>query len=347
VEINGCSRDYIGKSPPQGSAYYIGAYEDLVEVKLAPNSLEQPTVTMKVSQLIRGCARTLPFPFRVFLGLCRKGYLPSYLYDHWLSQAIENDLYAKSDWVGRLVYLTDGIRIEVDPRDYLGKRIIKYGCYEPETVDFIQKFIKPGMTVLDIGANVGYYSLLASRLVGSAGSVHSFEPHPLMYRVLNHNLRRNRCWNVVANNSAISNEKGEAQLFLSTPSNFGSTSLTPAWNYSGQPVSVQRITLDSYVRSKAVRQIDLIKIDVEGAEIQALQGATAALSEHPNLLLVVEFCEGVANRFGHSTADLATFLRDHGFHLFRLETGKLEAYQPRTDEPSFFNIVASRAAKLC
>jgi len=195
------------------------------------------------------------------------------------------------------------------------------------------------MTVLDIGANVGYYSLLASRLVGREGSVHCFEPHPLMYRVLIHNLRRNRCWNVVANNTAISNEKGEVQLFLSTPSNFGSTSLTPAWNYSGQPVSVQRITLDSYVRSKALRQVDLIKIDVEGA--------TAIFSEHPNLLLVVEFCEGVANRFGHSTADLATFLRDHGFHLFRLEVGKLEAYTPRSDEPPFFNIVASRSAKLC
>src|SRR5262245_6597666 len=106
-------------------------------------------------------------------------------------------------WHGRLAWLRNGLPIEVDARDRVGREIIGQGCWEWETYHFVEGWLRPGMTVVDVGANIGQYSLLASARVGAAGTVHAFEPHPGVYEVLRRNLQRAGCTNVSAHQLAV------------------------------------------------------------------------------------------------------------------------------------------------
>jgi FkbM family methyltransferase len=239
------------------------------------------------------------------------------------------------------------MRIEVDPRDYsVGRKVIANGCVEPETYEFIERYLQPGMTFLDIGANVGQYTLLGSQLVGLGGKVYAFEPHPIVWSVLSRNVGLNRCSNVRCERLAVAEREGVQTLFHSPPNTVGETALVPCEEQT-ESTPVRTISVDSYVRSNMIEQVDLIKIDVEGAELRVLEGATDLLTGSAGLTLVLEFNEGAARRFGHCLADLASFLRARGFALYRLETGGLRPYIPSEREPVFFNVVASRDGKLC
>ncbi len=300
---------------------------------------------MTRSQIAQAVARRFPLPFRVLLTLSLKGYLPLSIYDHWVSQTIAAGLWpAGRSWVGRVARLPNGMRIEVDPRDALGRTILRGGHWEPETISFLQSYLRSGMTFLDVGANIGLYSVIASRLVGRSGTVYSFEPHPLLYRVLRSNAKRNDCRNIVVNNYAIADRDGERLLFLSSEDSFANTSLRPpARFYSGSSVPVRTVSLDSYVSSMALSQIDVIKLDIEGAELQALSGASTVLKEYAELVILVEFCDENTRQFGYSTADLASFLRSKGFKLFRLQVDGLVPYRPIANGPRYFNVIATRA----
>src|SRR5205823_143519 len=99
-------------------------------------------------------------------------------------------------WIGQVARLANGMDIEIDALDTIGKHILKTGCYEHDTFHFLCRILRPGMVFLDIGANIGQYTLLASQRVGPVGDVHAFEPHPTLFDVLVRNVDRNRCRNV-------------------------------------------------------------------------------------------------------------------------------------------------------
>jgi FkbM family methyltransferase len=307
---------------------------------------------MKRSEVAFRLAHHFPACFRTLLTLSLEGYLPLGIYNNWVSEAIEKTLWEGGyacpacPWIGRTVRLRNGMRIEVDPRDYIGRKIIAEGCFEPETFEFIQSYIQPGMIFLDIGANVGQYTLLGSQLVGPGGKVYAFEPHPILSSVLSRNVGLNECSNVLCEKLAVAEREGVQTLFHSPPNRFGETALVP---YAEQTEStpVRTVSVDAYVRSNMIEQVDLIKIDVEGAELHVLEGATDLLTGSAGLTLILEFNDGAARRFGHWLADLASFLRARGFALYRLGADGLRPYIPLEREPVFFNIVASRDAELC
>lgn len=298
---------------------------------------------MKRSSIIVATARRFRFVSRALLTLSLKGYLPISIYDHWIARSIEKDLWPAVSWIGRDVCLDNGMIIEVDPRDYVGREIMDHGCFEPETVQYIQTFLKPGMVFCDVGANIGQYSLIASKLVGSVGRVHSFEPYPLIYKVLQRNLKRNHCANVECNHVALDEQDGLQLLYLSDCKGFGSTSLAPAEHYSGVHVTVPTTSLDKYVEARSVKRVDLMKIDVEGAELRVLKGATCLLDTNRDIVLIIELNDTAARRFQHSAAELVLYLQNIGFRLFRFEKAGLEPYKPRDPEPlCFTNVVATR-----
>jgi FkbM family methyltransferase len=301
---------------------------------------------VKRSEIILHLAKRFPAPFRALLTLSLKGYLPISLYDHWISAILEKDLWPPTSWIGRTVHLVNGMHIEVDPRDYVGRSIMDNGCFETETVHFVQRFLKPGMVFLDIGANIGQYSLLASELVGSEGTVHSFEPYPLMYAVLRRNVERNHCVNVHCNCVALDEQEGSQQLFLSGSKGFGSTSFVPAEHYSGLQIGVRTMSVDRYAQVHGLDRVDLIKIDVEGAEMSVLKGAHFLLDKHPDVALVLEFNDTAAHRFGYSSAQLADYLRARGFKLFRLQESGISPYKNDDGKLIYYNVVASRTRKF-
>jgi FkbM family methyltransferase len=145
--------------------------------------------------------------------------------------------------------------------------------------------------VLDIGANVGYYSLLAARLVGPSGTVYAFEPERSNFQLLAQNISLNRYNNVVPIEKAVSNTCGRTELFLDHE-NFGGHSFKRDYvTVPGQskPVIVETVTLDDFLRNTHDMHVDVVKIDVQGAEGLAFGGARQMLALNPRLTIFTEF----------------------------------------------------------
>jgi FkbM family methyltransferase len=247
------------------------------------------------------------------------------------------------------VRLGNGMKIKVHANDHVGAEIIRKGYYEPEIVRLFERFLKSGMTFVDIGAHVGQYTLIASKLVGPSGQVHAFEPDPQTYAWLDSNVKRNRLGNVVTNQLALAEGPGKLEFFLSKIGDVGSNSLRPPKNFSGRSIEVRCLTLDEYLGSHGVRKVDFLKIDVEGAEVPALSGAKALLSGGERPLIIVEFEEQRQIAFKSSCARLAELLRQHGYTLYRVVGDGVEAYVPRHPDAISFNVLAvppNRAAAV-
>lgn len=172
------------------------------------------------------------------------------------------------------------------------------GSYETgQTARFIGH-VSPGDVVLDLGAHVGYYTLLAAALTGPSGRVFSFEPNPRNARYLRHHVRINRCRNVEVVEQAVCDHSGEVRFGLGTGSGTGHIAETGA-------VSVRSVTLDDFCAERAVTP-SVMKIDVEGAERRVLEGAAAALrSARPLIFLSTHgaeqaaACRSVLSRLGY------------------------------------------------
>ena len=160
--------------------------------------------------------------------------------------------------------------------------------YERGTTRLLEQIIEPGMVVIDVGAHVGYFTLLAARRVGSQGKVYSFEPDPANYRLLQQNIESNGYRNVVVNQSAVSKTGGSAQLVLSSRDN-GTHSLYGNGMPDAVKVSVGMVSLDEFLTDEGWPKVDLVKMDVEGAEMDALEGMGRLLRESSGLKLVMEF----------------------------------------------------------
>jgi FkbM family methyltransferase len=153
------------------------------------------------------------------------------------------------------------------------------GSYETDVQALLTKLVPAGGVFYDVGANVGFFSLLASRLVGPSGRVYSFEPLPANLEYLRRHVALNRCENVAVMASAVSDRAGRAT--------FGGEGST-AKLVEGGAFEVETVALDDLWASEALRAPDVIKLDVEGAELLALRGMRRMLdATHPYLL--VEF----------------------------------------------------------
>lgn len=193
--------------------------------------------------------------------------------------------------------------------------------YEPETTRLFQAVLRPGQTVMDIGAHVGYYTLLAARTVGPAGSVYAFEPAPENAALLRRNVELNGYRNVVILNQAVSDRSGDSPLFLNQLDT-GSHSLQalrlPA---SGVPqaVTVPVTTLDVFLEAKGWPRIDVVKMDIEGGEGAALRGMRGFLQRAGNLTFIIEFCPWILRRVGSDPSGFLDELSGYGFEIQMIE----------------------------
>lgn len=152
------------------------------------------------------------------------------------------------------------------------------GTYEREQTALFQQLLRPGATVLDVGANVGYYTLLASVLAGDAGRVHAFEPEPKNAGFLRDHVRINRRRNVTVQQAAVSDRAGTARFDFGGGSGTGHLADTGA-------IEVRTLRLDDYCAEHGLAP-SAIKIDVEGAEVSVLEGARETLARHRPILFL-------------------------------------------------------------
>jgi FkbM family methyltransferase len=169
-----------------------------------------------------------------------------------------------------------------------------HGIWEPTETAIVQRVIKKGDTVLDVGANIGYYAVLFSRLVGKEGKVVAFEPDVQNFAILERNLRTNHCTNVTAHRVAVSDGTGEKQLFLS-PDNKGDHRL---FKTDGRATRrVPTVALDDLEALQC--PIHYVKIDTQGSEPAVLSGMRRIVEENArHLVSIMEFCPGLLNASG-------------------------------------------------
>src|SRR5260221_5026119 len=173
-------------------------------------------------------------------------------------------------------------------RGALDERLLS-GDFETSELRFVESYLKAGMTVLDIEAHHGLYSLLASKRVGKSGRVRSFEPSPRERKFLKQNLGINRCRNVQVESFALGSCAGRAELFLVEGIEDGCNSLRPpAAEVTTTKLPIEVRSLDEYLEQRSIEKVDFIKLDVEGAEIEVLRGATRLLQADKRPVILAE-----------------------------------------------------------
>jgi len=258
---------------------------------------------------------------------------------HWLFKHLAKRLDYRVPVMARL---GNEMKIQVPWIDVAGRTIHKDGWYEPDTVRILSTLLAPGMTFLDIGAAFGQYTLLAAGAVGNSGKVYAFEPDPVSFDWLDRNVRRNYLGNVTAVEIALGDTVGALDLYIGAPDNLGTTSLRQQYNYSGRAVRVDVMPLDRYFERVGLDRVDVIKMDVEGAESLVLRGAQKLLAMRP--AMIIEFEESNQVRFGSSCAELARMLIEKGYKLESILEGERVPYEAAHSAAHYsFNVVATRA----
>jgi FkbM family methyltransferase len=191
-----------------------------------------------------------------------------------------------------------------------------------------RRVLRPGMPVVVVGADVGYYSRLFSQWVGPQGLVLAFEPHPANFDILRRNVERARLRNVRLFPFAVSDREGTATLWQ-TPLSSGH-SLHPVKPEAGRPLALPTVSLDVVCRSEGVSRVDLVKMDVEGGEPEVLKGMAGLASRSPRLAILMEFKAELLARRDYDPAQVLQTLSGFGCSdLWALrERGRTRSMRP-------------------
>ena len=210
--------------------------------------------------------------------------------------------------------------MQLNPTEHIQQQLLWYGYYEKSLGDVLRKIVKPGDVFVDIGANIGYFSLLIATDVPTA-KVISFEPVRDIFQQLKGNTLLNNVKNIIAFNAAVGEVKEEKDIFVSDTDNLGMSSFKQPENFSGKTERVQVLTLDDWFSRAGLAKIDVIKIDVEGSELNALKGMKQVLQSFKPVV-IVEINPGTLSMFGLNSSDIFDYLAGFNFDAFLiLESG--------------------------
>lgn len=215
---------------------------------------------------------------------------------------------------------SEGFDLWIHPNDEILSRSIVYDkIWEPETTKLIKNIIHEGDVGIDLGANIGYFTMLMANLVGTSGKIFSFEPEPQNFEILQKNIKQNHLKNVVANQSAIGDINGKIKLYLSN-TNAGWHKVFPKqfidYEVSDKNIDVKICSLDKEFIDK---KIDFIKMDIEGYEWNAIKGGKKILEENHDVKLIFEFFPMALRANNVKPDTVLTYLLDIGFHIYAID----------------------------
>lgn len=203
--------------------------------------------------------------------------------------------------------------------------------FEKDEEAFIKKFLKPGDILMDIGANIGLHSIFAGTIVGHSGHVYAFEPTPTTFKRLKENIELNNLENIVTPiNQGISSENGLLKLNYSEDGHDAWNSFTELQHIDlSNSIEVQVSSLDSIIKQYNINEsnISLIKIDVEGWEMNVLKGADDFLKNNMHTAFLIEFTDLNAISAGYCTRDIYRYMESFGYQWFSFDA-KSMSYNP-------------------
>jgi FkbM family methyltransferase len=216
-----------------------------------------------------------------------------------------------------------GSKVTANTRDTICKYIYYFGVWEPNLTHWIRHRLSPGDVFIDVGANIGYFTLLASRLVGDSGKVIAVEALPAIFASLENNLKINGARNVRVVNCAAWDAEEMITIYTQPENLPGQTTVMPAWASKWHLENESQIPaapLSAILKPEEFRSARLIKIDVEGAEWHALCGMRRLMSTcRDDLEVMIEVDAKMLEAEGRTSQDVLNFFGRYGFHSYRIE----------------------------
>tara|TARA_B100000767_G_C19711537_1_gene513029 strand:- start:461 stop:1384 length:924 start_codon:yes stop_codon:yes gene_type:complete len=211
-----------------------------------------------------------------------------------------------------ILYYENGIGFNISTKkNSMSKSLVLQEHSETNETKFLKKIIDTGQVVIDIGANMGWYSIHFSKWVGGSGKIFAFEPVPEIHEELRSNIKLNFCQNIKVFNCALGN-KNESILF--NVSNFEGGSGASSENLKfGKEIKVTKRKLDDVMSEQNINNIDFLKIDIEGGELNMLKGAEKIIEKYkPKIFL--EIVDIHCDRFGYLPEDVFNFLYNKNYN---------------------------------
>lgn len=210
------------------------------------------------------------------------------------------------------VWLDQKVRMKLKPDEHVQQNIFFYNYYEKNESNFWKKTAANSTTVLDIGGNVGYYSLMASPLINKDGAIFLFEPVSVNLRRAEVNIALSGFDNIHCIKKAISDQPGTIRIRIADENNLGMSGMADSINSDGQDEIVEGITLDKFVYDKQLKNIDLIKVDVEGAEPLVIRGGSWVLRKYSPIIMM-EVCIDTLERLQFTLEDVYSPMAEYGY----------------------------------
>jgi FkbM family methyltransferase len=226
----------------------------------------------------------------------------------------------------------EGLQLTLIPGNETSRSVFVTGRYEPNEFCLLSRIVKAGMIFIDIGANMGLHTLFAARWVGESGCVLAIEPSTREMQILKDNVEQNALGSIRLHAVALSDRASEVELLVASVQNSGHNTLG-AFGYNtalDHRERVRTMLLDELVQSEKLSRVDVIKMDIEGAELAALRGAGETLERFRPVVLL-ELSDRALQHQSSTSADVLALLTQHGYRFFgfAVDTGLPTPLEPR------------------
>jgi FkbM family methyltransferase len=215
--------------------------------------------------------------------------------------------------IRRRVVQTSLGRFYIDPVSNFGIGVQRERSYEPELTYAVRTLLREGDIFIDVGANEGFFSIVASKAVGSAGRVIAIEPQSRLQEVLARNIRENGALNIDVLQRVISDAPGVATLSISPDMNTGSSGVFRTTRYAVPTQDVLQTTLEGLLKLLSLRTVRLMKMDIEGFEYEAILGSRQAFRSGVVEYFALELHPTILDRRGKSEKEIVEFLNECGY----------------------------------
>ena len=222
---------------------------------------------------------------------------------------------AKCFRLERRVVATHHGKFWIDPLSNFGQELIEHGDYEPEMALILERYLYTGAVFVDLGANEGYFSILASKRCGPAGRVYAIEPQARCQQVIQQNVQLNECTSVMILPVCVSDHAGQIVLHLHPATNTGATSIYKTARSSVRTSLVECLTLQAMLDANGIQIVDLLKIDIEGAEYEAVMGSPEVFKSGRVKAIALEYHPAILTSRGLRPSTLHEFLLENGHTL--------------------------------
>ncbi|WP_405583909.1 FkbM family methyltransferase [Streptomyces sp. NBC_01190] len=222
-----------------------------------------------------------------------------------------------------------GARFALDTQDLIQRYLYLFGTWEPRMTQWLRRRLRPGDTFVDVGANIGYFSVIASELVGPEGKVVAIEASRAFQDRLEQNARLNGCTNIRALHTAVSDKRQTLTFILASSHNMGANSIVPYDGPAESTFEIEAFPLPDVLEEDEITSARVIKVDVEGAEGSVVRGMVALLDRlRPDAEITVEVTPERMAQLGDSVEELLDTMRGAGFNVYRLANEYAAATYP-------------------